>query len=261
MPNWCENSLNVNGDITDVITFITDTHAVDNKGEYYFSLDRVNPTPLNHDGEEFRDDWYEWRNKNWGTKWDACDGKGELCTILKDEQRVKCKNINTSNENELLLEKMKYIDNESYDAEYNTFFLTAWGPPIKAYDTIRSKYRNNDLEFRATYNEPGMCFAGALGWSKGKVNEDEYYSDVAGISEELSVDYYEFILEEDFETTETLHSHLVDCYLEEKWESEGKSEEEILKLCDELYNELDGTETTREEAELYVKYRDYGKDI
>lgn len=256
MPNWCENSLNVNGNITDVITFITDTHDTNEKGEYYFSLEKVNPTPLSRDGEELREDWYNWRNENWGTKWDTDVYSAELSTILKDESRVKCKNVLTSNEKEMLQEKLEYLDKEGYDTEYNTFFLTAWGPPIRAYDTMRSRYKDNDLEFRATYNEPGMCFAGVWGWSKGKVTENNHYADRGGDS---TVDYIEFLLEEDLETTENIHSTLVECYLEEKWESEGKTEEEMNKLCDEIYDELDNAESNREEAMLYKKYIEYSR--
>jgi hypothetical protein len=78
----------------------------------------VKPTPLDLiDGSG----WYDWRIKNWGTKWDA--------TLL---QATRKKNIAT------------------------LYFETAWAPPIEIYKALEEE----GFKVEATYVEQGMQYAG-----------------------------------------------------------------------------------------------------
>ena len=87
-----------------------------------------NPAPLNDDAkaaafmEKYGSkDWYDWRVKNWGTKWES--------------------------------------DNDSVEEIENGLiaaFDTAWRPPISIYEKLQAK----GFDVFATYIECGMMFAG-----------------------------------------------------------------------------------------------------
>ena len=66
-------------------------------------------------------DWYGWRNKNWGTKWDASDSYGSP--------------------------KEGYLS-----------FSTAWCPPEGIVKILFEKFPEEDIDWY--YEEPGMDFAG-----------------------------------------------------------------------------------------------------
>ena len=72
------------------------------------------------------DNWYDWCNTNWTTKWDACD------VSLDDDE-----------------------------ADYLTYrFDTAWGPPTNVYHTLKEQHPNIYISW--FYDEPGMEFSGYL---------------------------------------------------------------------------------------------------
>ena len=73
------------------------------------------------------DNWYDWCNDNWTSKWDACD---------------------------------VYLDDDEPD--YLTYrFDTPWGPPENIYITLKLQHPNVHISW--FYDEPGMQFAGYLG--------------------------------------------------------------------------------------------------
>ena len=74
-----------------------------------------------------RDDrWYDWRNQNWDTKWDAYD------VVVTDD------------------------DPESTEIEFNT----AWSPPEAICSALREQYP--DVSVSWFYDEPGCEIAGYL---------------------------------------------------------------------------------------------------
>lgn len=83
------------------------------------------------------DDWYNWRIKNWGIKWDLADVSA---------------------------------DSDEYEdfAEYT--FDTPWGPPVQAFEEISKMYPF--LEFRLKYDESGMAFMGAAIIQNGETNDN-----------------------------------------------------------------------------------------
>ena len=117
MPNWCSNSLK--------LTATTDNNRklLDELEKQFDSMkpvifDMIKPTPLDLlDGQG----WYDWRIKNWGTKWDA--------TILSATRK---KNVAT------------------------LYFETAWAPPIEIYKVLEEE----GFKVEATYVEQGMQYAG-----------------------------------------------------------------------------------------------------
>lgn len=92
MPNWCYNNLYItsedNKQLEKVIQGIT------NNSEQLFDFNRIiempeelqnTKSPNNVNPDEMKAkygfvDWYDWRNRNWGTKWNAKDVELNLDT-------------------------------------------------------------------------------------------------------------------------------------------------------------------------------------
>ena len=144
MPNWCENRVNISGDIKDIKAF---RDKAFNDGVFHFNnlipmpeglditsgnfgkgtpeqeeLEKLQSTNLIKHGYK---DWYDWCVANWGTKWD-----------IEAED--------TSDDNEFI----------------NLQFDTAWGPPDGVFYHIKDNFPSLDLSW--FYDEPGMEMAGYL---------------------------------------------------------------------------------------------------
>ena len=204
MPNWCSNTLEVNGNPEQLKEFKTKSLVrSDNKGpnEYDFTFEGLYPTPNalaemvsptmwrgdenDSDGKiEFDSkvksleekfgfaDWYNWRVSNWGTKWDCAESyigyDGEDCFIV------------------------------SYD--------TAWAPNIMWMKKVSEMFP--DLNFRLSFMEPGCNFCGVAYCENGELNVDEgpvVWTDEAGNLVDTNddgmwyrVDTNEVIEDEDF---------------------------------------------------------------
>ena len=77
--------------------------------------------------EEGRPNWYDWRDKNWNTKWDICEA--EIC----DEPTVEG------------------------DIKYFSFRCwTAWDAPIPVWD----KLHEMGMDIHADYQDEGGLFEG-----------------------------------------------------------------------------------------------------
>lgn len=113
MPNWCRNGLTLSHTDTEKMTNLHNAMK-DKKGLFQ----HLRPNPK---GEE-SDDWYEWNNENWGTKWDV----GE-----------------NDNNN----------DYWNYDEDTDYFnFDTAWSPPSVLYNYLHE----NGWDITAYYEEEGQ---------------------------------------------------------------------------------------------------------
>lgn len=162
MPNWCSNNLQVEGNPQQLKIFIEKTTKGDpfkNKKEDEFTLDILYPTPQelmeqtspqmyrgDKNDEKAKEEyekkierlqkeyghtcWYNWRTKNWGTKWDACDS----------------------------------VINEIEEASYSVSFQTAWAPPVLWLEKIAPEFP--ELKFRLDFIEEGMQFCGVALWDK-----------------------------------------------------------------------------------------------
>jgi hypothetical protein len=83
-------------------------------------------------------DWYEWRNKNWGTKWDVCEAEIDEAGIEYGED------LNNDEE---------YVP----VAWFSFRCWTAWGPPVPVWDRLHAL----GIEVEADYEDEGEMFAGA----------------------------------------------------------------------------------------------------
>ena len=154
MPNWCYNRVEIYSEKEEAIRKFRD-FARD--GERYFSLEKIMPMPQkvaaslepNPDyPPEMHipsgDDWYEWRNKMWGVKWDTRPPSGE---------------------NGMYEGLPEVHGNYDYEIIYN--FDTPWCPPTGIYRYL-AEYGLKDItgDPNATiswfWHEWGMQSAGYL---------------------------------------------------------------------------------------------------
>jgi hypothetical protein len=127
MPNWCSNTITIQGPTETIKQLWDDAHVGDDFG----LLNAMVPMPKELEGTTAPSDgmnWYGWRTSNWGTKWDV-DDTG-----------------------------LEYVDNGDGTSHITGWFDSAWAPPVTAYDTFLDDMDNCSIE--ATYHEPGMDFVG-----------------------------------------------------------------------------------------------------
>ena len=147
MPNWCSNEVEIYGEKEDIAKFVEECFT-DFKGTPVLDFAKVMPEPdydqpqkdgTHNNGvqKELHDvmpDWWNWRNTNWGTKWNLVpDPEGNLTGY------------------ELVGKDDGFIQLE---------FETAWSPPNGIYNEIWAKYP--DLTVSWFYREDGCQLAGWL---------------------------------------------------------------------------------------------------
>lgn len=81
------------------------------------------------------DNWYDWANKNWGTKWGTYDSE--------------------------------LVNDDEYLLEYE--FSSAWVPPINGLTKVSKDYPN--LNFILKYEEEGEGYIGKATFKNGEVND------------------------------------------------------------------------------------------
>ena len=156
MPNWCSNEVTIDGTKEDIAKFVdecfTDFKTARGKMKAesvkVLDFDKVIPEPdydkPKKDGTHNKGvqtelsvkmpDWWNWRNDNWGTKWNLVPNDNDASLNGYDIQQ---------GEEWLRLE-----------------FETAWSPPAGIYDAIYEKYP--DLTVNWFYREDGNQIAGWL---------------------------------------------------------------------------------------------------
>jgi len=105
------------------------------------------------------DGWYDYRVNHWGTKWDVGLGQGQI--------------------------------NKDGEHTLGVSFLSAWGPPIAAYE----KLSDLGFEIEATYYEPGMMFCGYWDNSNDELYQIEGDADWVRENIPTLIDYNEHISE------------------------------------------------------------------
>ena len=143
MPNWCENEVTFSGDeekVQKIRDFV--------KGkERDFCFEEIVPMPKEikdttapsnlspEDSKKLKDlygfdNWYDWCNENWDTKWNACE-----------------------------------VDMEDEGDRVTYYFMTAWCPPSGIYAKLCQLFKideDEDIHCSWFYREEGMEFAGYL---------------------------------------------------------------------------------------------------
>jgi hypothetical protein len=172
MPNWCNNTIEIEGTKEQINAFVS--FLDEQSGKNWFNFFRPCPQELvdtvsgfvgedkqsAHETQQKMNiekhghaDWYSWSVDKWGTKWN-CDAQ----------------------------DWMK-VENPNEDQASVTFwFDSAWSPPTALYEFIES---NSEFIVTASYLEEGMSFVGQF---SGGIDECYEFSDLdslEGIPEEL----------------------------------------------------------------------------
>ena len=145
MPNWCNNSITIQGSTETVETLWEEANKEDSG-----LLNAMVPMPVKlndtvspSDG----DNWYNWRTTNWGCKWDVS------------------------------LEGLEFTNNHDGTSSITGWFDSPWAPPIEAYNTFLDDMDGCSLS--ATYEEGGMDFAGIY-----EDGEDQYLEGISDLARE-----------------------------------------------------------------------------
>lgn len=168
MPNWCSNTIEIQGTKEEIKKFVS--FLEEHNGKDWFDFFRPCPQELKDVGnvsmhepgdekllEKYgHSDWYSWSIDNWGCKWN-CDAQDWIT-----------------------------VENPNADeASVSFWFDSPWGPPITLYEFIHT---DTEYILTAFYLEEGMAFVGK--YSEGY--DDCYeYSDLESLE-----DIPEEILEE-----------------------------------------------------------------
>jgi hypothetical protein len=142
MPNWCENNLEITGDIKEIKKFKKQAKAkeTDLSFKNFIPMPKKlenTQSPADKPNKELikkygADNWYDWNIKNWGTKWDT---EAEL------------------------------TDSGADFLWY--YFDTAWSPPTEWLKQTCKLFKK--LSFELKYDEPGMGFCGTVRAENGKI--------------------------------------------------------------------------------------------
>ena len=145
MPNWCNNSITIQGSTETIETLWEEANKEDSG-----LLQAMVPMPSELNDTTAPSDaanWYDWRVTNWGTKWD------------------------------IDLEGLEFINNHDGTSVITGWFDSAWAPPIEAYNAFLDDMDGCSLE--ATYEEGGMDFAGIY-----EDGEDSYLEGISDYARE-----------------------------------------------------------------------------
>jgi hypothetical protein len=198
MPNHCNNKLGITGPKEDVEQFIElVTNMGSNKDNNPYELFKnLLPMPKELEGtispskerneqliEKYgSDNWYDWCNSNWGTKWGDYSLTTSGISHKKKYAYSTLENGETDYENPVIT----LSGESSIHFEYDT----AWGPGC---DELANGIVNRfpKLSGFISYEEPGMCFAGQLIFAEGEIKQHDQwefhqtYDDVEDIDFEL----------------------------------------------------------------------------
>lgn len=170
MPNWCQNTLLMQGD-TDEVQRLLD---IVKSSESTLSLKNIITTPEaltntsapNRDPESVEEltkiygasDWYDWQVSKWGTKWDV------TATI--------------------------YFDSVEHSHGYSTYkdkeirvvgmnFDSAWSPPIPAIAELARQFPKVNIYH--SYDESGCDFSGYNMYRNGQCVEEKEFQSLSSI--------------------------------------------------------------------------------
>ena len=179
MPNHCSNTLGVLGKTEDVekfIAFVTN-NGEDKEQNKYQLFKSLMPMPKELEGttspskssnEELikkygTDNWYDWCNNNWGTKWGDYDiDKSQVASLVKYSYPMGidgCKDYDNAIE-------------DTSNSYVHFYYDTAWAPGSDELCNALS-IQFPELNFNLYYEEQGMGFAGQVKIKQGAIDYND----------------------------------------------------------------------------------------
>ena len=151
MPNWCDNQITITGpnSVIDKIEKIVKEESNDTENgllQFFHPMPKeLMETEKSSDDKKMNrqpfvdgvNNWYDWRVKNWGTKWELCEFYG--------------------------VDRQYLTEQTEGESTISFAFSSAWAPPIEAYQNFLEN--NSDCFIRAYYYEGGCDFMGL--WEDG----------------------------------------------------------------------------------------------
>ena len=182
MPNHCNNTLGIIGLTKDVESFFNlvkvESNDVDNVD--FEILNGLIPMPKELEGTKKdyepesknedlikkygADNWYDWCNTNWGTKWGDYETQSDGIEHISEYKYPVLEDGSKDYEN-----SFKELTGES---SLQFSYDTAWGPGAEELANAICK-QFPTLRGFISYEEPGMCFAGNLVFQNGKIISDD----------------------------------------------------------------------------------------
>jgi hypothetical protein len=176
MPNHCNNTLGITGPKEDVEQFIelVTYKGLDKDKDQYELFKNLLPMPEELIGttapskekneqliEKYgSDNWYDWCNENWGTKWGdySLTFDGVNYEVINEYSTLE------NGEKDYETSIPKITGNASAHFHYDT----AWAPGCEELaNAICNRFPN--LKGFISYEEPGMAFAGQLLFRDGDI--------------------------------------------------------------------------------------------
>lgn len=139
MPNHTSTILTLDGPLEDIEKFKENCNGKEN-----LDFEKLHPMPPGND-----DDWYNWRCKNWGTKWNAYDVGNWI-------------NYDTSS-----------TLNGNSEKNNSIHYNTAWSPATPFYLHVSKSYP--ELSFTHEFADEGGGFVGRKTIKNGIITVDDNY--------------------------------------------------------------------------------------
>lgn len=130
MPDWCDNIVDIIGDVNDIQILIS----------HKLNFEELHPCPMFEDLEESEqhEKWREWMIDNWGTSWE----------------------LNTDDVN------IEYNNDQPTHVQFT--FPTAWQPCCEFLLNLTTKMPS--LVIKHKFYEAGNCIIGDYVYEKGEVH-------------------------------------------------------------------------------------------
>ena len=182
MPNHCNNTLGIIGLTKDVESFLNLVKVKiksfdDDDFEIFNGLmpmpKELDGTKKNYEPESKNEDliekygadnWYDWCNTNWGTKWGDYETQSDGIEHISEYKYLVLEDGSKDYEN-----SFKELTGES---SLQFSYDTAWSPGAEELANAICK-QFPTLRGFISYEEPGMCFAGNLVFQNGEIISDD----------------------------------------------------------------------------------------
>ena len=182
MPNHCNNKLGITGPIDDVekfIALVTNKSPAPDADKYELFANLI-PMPKELEGTTSpskegnvdlidkygHDNWYDWCNSKWGTKWGDYSMNATSLTYETKTNYPHLEDGDVDFENGVSV----LTGNANIHFEYDT----AWAPGCdELAEAIVKQFPT--LNGYIYYEEPGMCFAGQLIFAYGEIKQNDQW--------------------------------------------------------------------------------------